>query len=168
MKGARQQGKPKTETPKGAGGKETEGGGRRGGAGLYTKLISPKYQTGDVPGRYYGFSIGTGSPLEYDTTYYYDATGRLQRVQGPGLPTGPGAVYSFVANSDLAADVQFKSGPTVTLASTTYTYEANRDLKTNVLNRKDSNPVPQPPAPSNRIVRCQLDRRRDVYLRMGR
>ncbi|MGE0481749.1 MAG: hypothetical protein AB7Q17_14885 [Phycisphaerae bacterium] len=92
----------------------------------------------DVVGRITTLSIGE----EYEAAYNYDdevssnATGRLSRVTGPGLPAGSGAshgaFYTFVSNSDLVDQVRYKVDGGDVRAWVARSYEAERDLVTSV------------------------------------
>ena len=97
------------------------------GGGLYGKTITRSYEstgTGEVPGRYNGFSIGT----DYSTTYKYDAGGRLERVLGKGLDETYGARYERLANSDLVRYVEYKGSSDENKARTERWYEGDRDV----------------------------------------
>ena len=84
------------------------------GGGLYSKVITRKYEgAGDglVPGRSAGFTVKTGTSTDYDTTYAYDANGRLGLVAGPGLPAY-GAVYSYENVTGLLTEIDYKETAT--------------------------------------------------------
>ena len=84
-------------------------------------------------GRLSGLEIGGGGS-EYDAAYLYDAaSGRLERVTGPGLPSY-GVQYSYVNNSNLLYTTEFKSDAGTVVADSTRVYESNRDLLTSVDN----------------------------------
>ncbi|MBU1914022.1 MAG: hypothetical protein KJ563_02360, partial [Candidatus Thermoplasmatota archaeon] len=106
-------------------------------AGLYDKVVTTEYEdaTG-LPGRFNGISVGTlaDPKADYQAGYLYDADGRMQRVLGPGL-LGYGAKYSYLADSDLVEHVDHMVDETTVEGSTTWGYEANRDLVASVENR---------------------------------
>lgn len=63
------------------------------GGGLYTELITRKYQaTGQttIAGRTEGSQIGTSADpdADFDVTYAYDALGGLEKITGTDLPAG--------------------------------------------------------------------------------
>ncbi len=81
----------------------------------------------------------------YAAGYQYDAaTGRLERVTGPGLPSGTsgdnGAWYEYLKDgssnniSDLVQYVRIHDDNDVVKTQTTRTYEDHRDLLTEVKN----------------------------------
>ena len=95
------------------------------------KRISRTYEIGtpgtNVVGRYVGFSVGTAAAdpdADYAVSYDFDGYGRLNAVTDPNSSYS----YGYVTNSNLLASL-------TSLAHTTsYTYETNRDLKTQVQN----------------------------------
>ena len=99
--------------------------------------------TSDMVGRLSGLEIGS-SGAEYDADYFYAAaTGRLERVTGPGLPssgTDPGATYSHVANTHLVDKVEFVNSGSA-IAEADYSYESERPLLTTVENKWLSGPT---------------------------
>lgn len=88
------------------------------------------YQTGipgtQVVGRYRGFSAGTSAQpaADYTVDYSFDNQGRLQKVIDPQSTYQ----YTYASQSHLVAAI------TSPAHTTTYTYEANRDLKVQVQN----------------------------------
>jgi hypothetical protein len=95
---------------------------------------------GTLAGRAAGFHIGTGTPPEYQTTYGYDAYGRIERITGPGLDSTHGVRYTRVANSELIADVEFKDGSDATLAKIHRQFESDRDMLDYVENTVTGSP----------------------------
>jgi RHS repeat-associated protein len=100
--------------------------------GLYDKIITRKY---DNFGRASGFTVGA----EYDTTYGFDAaSGRLASVSWDvGGLTGS-TTYGYLPQSNLLKTATFSNGQ-----ATTYGYELNRNLKTQVKNEFNSNLISQ-------------------------
>ncbi|MCK6486615.1 MAG: hypothetical protein L6R00_21100 [Phycisphaerae bacterium] len=101
-------------------------------SGLYGRVISRDFETGaggTLAGRYYKLMVGTSQDpdADYDSSYGYDSSGRLNRVTGPGLPAY-GAVYSFAADSDLVSQIAWKSDASTTVASTLRSFESTSDL----------------------------------------
>ena len=94
------------------------------------KQLVRHYQTGipgtQVVGRYRGFSAGTSAQpaADYTVDYSFDNQGRLQNVIDPQSTYQ----YTYVSQSHLVAAI------TSPAHTTTYTYEANRDLKVQVQN----------------------------------
>ncbi|MGE0481618.1 MAG: hypothetical protein AB7Q17_14215, partial [Phycisphaerae bacterium] len=96
----------------------------------------------DVVGRLTTLSIGA----EYEAAYDYDdevssnATGRLSRVRGPGLP-GPtggsdnGVYYTYHGDSDLVQYARTKTGSGTVQLQTRREYETGRNLLTYIENR---------------------------------
>ncbi|MBL9193063.1 MAG: AHH domain-containing protein [Opitutaceae bacterium] len=85
------------------------------------------FETYPPPRRSGGYKLGTsGLPSQdLDVTLAYDTSGRLSGVNsGAGLFS-----YGYVTDSELLSSL---TGPQV---STTYAYEPNRDLRTEVLNQ---------------------------------
>ena len=110
------------------------------GSGMFNgKVITHLYQDGTggtVDGRFAGLQIGTSGDADayYDARYAYDTVGRLNHVTGPGLPTGDGTNngtwYSFVSNTDMVDQLQFKNSSATVKGWRDWSYEANRDLVT--------------------------------------
>jgi RHS repeat-associated protein len=100
------------------------------------KRLSRTYETGtpgaNLVGRYISFSVGTASDPDEDYTvaYSFDGYGRLNGV------TDANSVYSYTYVTDGSGDSV--SNLLATMASpvhtTTYSYETDRDLKTDVQN----------------------------------
>ena len=99
--------------------------------------------TSDAVGRLNGLEIGT-SGAEYDADYFYAAaSGRLERVTGPGLPssgTNPGATYTYLANTHLVDELEFVDNGSA-IAEVDYGYESERPLLTSVENKWLTGPV---------------------------
>jgi RHS repeat-associated protein len=93
------------------------------------------YETAGVPGRATGFNLGDG----YNVTYgYKDGTGRFRSVDwSAGGQTG-NAVYGYLNNSDLIEQLTINNS-----LITTYSYESNRNLKTQVKNEFNSQLISQ-------------------------
>jgi len=100
------------------------------------KVLTRRYATSGVVGRYNELWVGiTADPdQDYDVDYGYDAKGRLNFVDGPGLTTG-GVYYGFLADSDLVEKVEFKNNVSAVIASTTRSFESQRDLLTQIENK---------------------------------
>jgi len=101
--------------------------------GLMNKTITRTYETTDVPGRNTGFNLGP----DYSVNYGYEAnTGRFSSVDWSITNRTNGtnktgiATYSYVAGSDLLQDLMTVDGQLVT-----YSYEPNRNLRTQVKNQ---------------------------------
>jgi len=98
------------------------------------KRISRRYETGtpgtNVVGRYTGFQVGTTSDpdADYAVTYGFDAQGRLDSVTDSNQTFS----YGYLADSNLIETV------TSPVHTTTYAYEAERDVKTVVDNVANS------------------------------
>ena len=113
------------------------------------KLITRKYDSAaGVVGRVTGFQVGTfGSPDQYyDTTYTYDALGRLEKVFGPGLDSTHGVAYtrleeSSANTSDMVEHVAFKSDTNDTLAGSQRLPVSSRDLLDYVENKVDTTTI---------------------------
>jgi len=103
-----------------------------GNTGWYSKTITRDYED-SAPHRDAGFHIGTS---DYDVDYDYDDYGRLDDIQGTGLPAN-GVQYTYVSNSDLLDKLEYKT-TSATVASADYSYETNRDLMTVVENKAGS------------------------------
>ncbi|MBL9191583.1 MAG: RHS repeat-associated core domain-containing protein [Opitutaceae bacterium] len=95
-----------------------------------SRILTHVYQgsgVGLVPGRSGGYKLGTsGLPgQDLDVTLAFDTSGRLS-----GVNSGAGSFsYGYVTNSELLSSL---TGPQV---ATTYAYEPNRDVRTEVLNQ---------------------------------
>ncbi|MCP4491293.1 MAG: hypothetical protein GY820_28855, partial [Gammaproteobacteria bacterium] len=101
--------------------------------GLYSKVVTRTYDTADVPGRPTGFNIGA----DYSITYGYEPdTGRFGSVSWNSDASAHTAAYTYEPDSDLLHDLtvgdRFK---------TTYRYEPERNLRTQVKNEFDSQTV---------------------------
>ena len=97
-------------------------------SGLYNKSIVRAYSSTGVIGRYSGITLAS----EYSLGYDYDGYGRLASIMN-GTDT---FTYSYLANSDLMANIAMPNNITVT-----NTYEANRNLITGVENKYSSTTV---------------------------
>jgi hypothetical protein len=87
--------------------------------GLYTNLITRKYaSSGDAVGRFTGLQVGTtGTPnQDIDVDYYYDTTGRLNRIIGPGLPAY-GVEYTWHTGTHLVEYTKYKTDASTTVGS---------------------------------------------------
>ena len=93
--------------------------------GLYDKVISRSYETSGMIGRPSGF--GTGA--DYNIAYGYDNTGRFNAVQWNVNGISQTATYTYIGNSDLINQLTTDQGQ-----QTTYSYEPNRDFRTQVKN----------------------------------
>jgi YD repeat-containing protein len=103
--------------------------------GLYDKTITRNYEESGVVGRPTGFSVGS----DYSATYGHDAvTGRFASVSWDAGGTVGSVNYGYVPNSDLLENVTFSGG-----GLTTYGYESNRNLKTQVKNEFNSTLISQ-------------------------
>jgi hypothetical protein len=93
-------------------------------------VITKTYETTNVPGRPTGFNLGAG----YSVAYGYEAgTGRFRSVDWSAGGESDTATYTYIPNSDLLYQLNTSSG-----LVTTYTYEAGRNLKTQVKNEFSS------------------------------
>ncbi|MBN1907301.1 MAG: RHS repeat-associated core domain-containing protein [Deltaproteobacteria bacterium] len=103
--------------------------------GLYSKVITRTYETAGVTGRATGFNLGAG----YTVTYGYEAgTGRFRSGDwSAGGQTGS-AVYGYLNNSDLIQQLSINNS-----LLTTFTYEADRNLTTQVKNEFNSQLISQ-------------------------
>jgi len=104
------------------------------GSGRYEPMLMRLYAIEGVPGRYSGLRIGPDVPGIHAAGYQYDDVGRLSVVSAPALPSG-GVVYTYLPDSDLVERVEYSDG-SGTVAKTTRTYEAERDLITSVVNER--------------------------------
>lgn len=109
------------------------------------QVITQKYELSQVGaiGRWTGVQVGTSADPDalYAAGYGYEAaTGRMNRVTGPGLPTGsqgtqgPGAFYSYLSNSNLIEKLEIKDAGGNVKAWTKKEFEGNRNLLTQVNN----------------------------------
>jgi len=121
--------------------------------GTITKTLTRQYSNSSLVGRPLGLSTGP----DYTTTYGYDATGRLDHVFGPGLPSG-GAHYLYKLDSDLVEDTRFEAAGSSVMASAHRSFEDQRDLVTAVENRWQS----LPPFSKYAYVNDNLSRRQSV------
>lgn len=103
-------------------------------SGLVPAALSFKRATTGVVGRSTGLRLGS----DYDVTYGYDVNGRLGNVGWTVDGQSESVTYARLPSSELLASVAYGSGVT-----TTYAYEAGRDLKTQVKNVGGSATVSQ-------------------------
>ena len=89
--------------------------------GLYSKTLTRSYTTTGMKGRKLGLAVGGVA----NYTYSYDSYGRLNKITTPAGDFD----YTRLANSDLVAQMTRPNGVT-----TTWTYEADRNLITQVQN----------------------------------
>ncbi|WLE97263.1 MAG: hypothetical protein QTN59_00215 [Candidatus Electrothrix communis] len=97
--------------------------------GLISRTLTRAYDATAVPGRNTGFSTDSS----YAVTYGYDSTGRFGGVSWNVGTHSDTVQYGYEPNSHLLKSATFGSG-----ASTGYSYETHRNLKTSVLNREHS------------------------------
>ena len=106
--------------------------------GLINKRITRSYEAAQAgaKGRPTILEVGTAADpdADYQSGYFYDGFGRLNRVAGPGLPAH-GAVYSRVTNSELLAGHTFNTDASTVVGQVIRSYEANRDLITSIENK---------------------------------
>lgn len=97
------------------------------GGRLLTRAYEPSTGAGLLLGRAAGYQLGTTTTLDQDTAanYTYAETGRLQSVISPA----GSFTYEYSPGSDLLSSV---SGPQLV---TSFLYEPNRDLRTEVKNQ---------------------------------
>ncbi|MPM29932.1 hypothetical protein SDC9_76474 [bioreactor metagenome] len=89
--------------------------------GIYNKVLNYSYETSGAKGRLTGFTLDNG----FETTYSYDSYGRLNQIG-----TGAGAFgYTRLSGSELIENLTRPNG-----VNTAWSYEANRDLVTQVAN----------------------------------
>ncbi|MCD4779946.1 MAG: hypothetical protein K8S27_05275, partial [Candidatus Omnitrophica bacterium] len=103
--------------------------------GLYNKTITREYDTTTVIGRYEGLNTG----VEYQISYGYDTAGRLNAVSynSNGTVTGT-ATYGYLNNSGLIETLTTTTGQV-----STYGYEPDRNLRTQVWNQFNGATVSQ-------------------------
>lgn len=95
-------------------------------AGVVARTIIREYSTAGFLGRDTGFSTNSN----YGVTYGYDSqTGRFNSVSWNAGTASDNVLYEYEPQSHLLHSVDFDSG-----ALTTYGYELNRNLKTEVKN----------------------------------
>ncbi|MBN1907304.1 MAG: hypothetical protein JW927_19660 [Deltaproteobacteria bacterium] len=98
-------------------------------------MITRSYETAGVMGRSTGFNLGAG----YSVTYGYEAgTGRFRSVNWSAGGENDIATYSYIPNSALLYQLTTTSG-----LATTYNYENDRDLKTQVKNEFNAQLISQ-------------------------
>jgi RHS repeat-associated protein len=101
-------------------------------SGLVSRTVTRTYDTGGVIGRNTGVTTDSG----YAVTYGHGTTGRFSTVSW-NIGTHTDSVqYGYLPNSHLLQSATFASG-----ASAAYTFEPNRDLKTEVKNEYSSAPI---------------------------
>lgn len=89
--------------------------------GIYSKVLTYNYASEGVKGRYLGFALDNLA----NSTYSYDNYGRINQITG----FGGSFDYSHVPGSELIENLIRPNG-----VNTTWSYEANRDLVTQVAN----------------------------------
>ena len=89
--------------------------------GIYSKEINRAYTTSGMEGRILGMSIGDVQ----NYVYAYDDYGRINKITTPAGDF----IYTYLANSDLVSQMTRPNGTT-----TTWSYELNRNLITQVQN----------------------------------
>ena len=100
---------------------------------MYNKVITRTYETSGVSGRTTGFNIGA----EYSVVYGYESdTGRFNSIDWNVGGASNAATYTYVPNSDLLGQLTTDNGQL-----TTYQYEPNRNLKTQVRNEFNAQPI---------------------------
>ncbi|WP_339132906.1 MAG: RHS repeat-associated core domain-containing protein [Candidatus Electrothrix sp. GW3-4] len=102
--------------------------------GLINRTLTRSYETTGVPGRNTGFSTDSS----YAVTYGYDSTGRFGGVSWNVGTHSDTVQYGYEPNSHLLKSATFGSG-----ASTGYSYETHRNLKTSVLNTYNTTTISQ-------------------------
>jgi RHS repeat-associated protein len=106
----------------------------------YDVTLTRKYQDGTepsgLPGRNAGYFLDDGT--SHDVTYGYQADSRFESVAWSVNGTEDVAVYTYVPGSPLLAGMTTASGQ-----ATTYDYEPQRELKTQVSNRFGGNLISQ-------------------------
>ena len=90
--------------------------------GLYDGNITRQY---DTLGRSAGFAAGD----DYSVTYAYDTTGRFNNVGWTAEGLSGNSAYAYVLTSNLLQSMTSDSG-----LITTYSYEPNRNVRTNIEN----------------------------------
>ncbi len=94
-------------------------------SGIYNVVITRNYALAGVKGRYKGFDLGS----DYKITYGYDNVGRFNSVSW-NIGTNSGSVgYTYLANSDLFEQMSGTGYQVI------YSYEPNRDLRTQIINK---------------------------------
>ncbi|MFZ2633127.1 MAG: RHS repeat-associated core domain-containing protein [Desulfosalsimonadaceae bacterium] len=92
--------------------------------GIINRTITRQYETSGVKGRNTGFSLNN-----YEISYGYDQTGRMDGVNwNVNSQTGT-AAYTYAPNSDLLSTTSTNNNLTAA-----YAYEPNRNVKTSVQN----------------------------------
>ena len=103
--------------------------------GLYSQLLTRTYETTGVPGRATGLNLGA----DYSVTYgYQSATGRFETLAWNIAGRTDTATYAYAPDSDLLNQLSTTSG-----RRTTYAYEPQRNLKTQVQNRFNTQLISQ-------------------------
>lgn len=102
--------------------------------GLFDRVTTRSYETSGVMGRSIGFNTGS----DYSITYGYDTHGRFGSVSWDVSGSTQAATYSYLSNSDLIHQLTTSSGQ-----QTTYSYEPDRNLKTQVKNELNSQLISQ-------------------------
>ncbi|TVM01153.1 MAG: hypothetical protein CV087_11260, partial [Candidatus Brocadia sp. WS118] len=103
-------------------------------SGLYSATITRNYAASGVVGRPTGLTTGA----LYTQTYGYDTKGRYNFTGWTVNALSGSATYTYVSNSDLIGTLTTLAGQ-----STTYSYEANRNLRTQINNQFNSTLISQ-------------------------
>ncbi|TVM03369.1 MAG: hypothetical protein CV087_05745, partial [Candidatus Brocadia sp. WS118] len=103
-------------------------------SGLYSATITRNYAISGVIGRPTGLTTGA----LYTQTYGYDTKGRYNFTGWTVNALSGSATYTYVSNSDLIGTLTTGSGQ-----STTYSYETNRNLRTQINNQFSSTLISQ-------------------------
>ncbi len=103
-------------------------------SGFYNEVIKLNYATSGVKGRYTGFTLEP----DHEIIYGFDNAGRINSVSwNIGSKTGT-VNYSYLANSDLIKQMTSSDGN-----KAAYSYEAHRDIRTQVKNQYGSTVISQ-------------------------
>lgn len=100
------------------------------------KRLTHAYESGspgsDVVGRYVGFAVGTSSnpDQDYTVTYGFDGYGRLNGV----ADLNSNYAYAYVTGSGSTSISNLLATVSSPVHTTVYSYESNRDVKTEVQN----------------------------------
>ncbi|MBN1513608.1 MAG: RHS repeat protein, partial [Phycisphaerae bacterium] len=111
-------------------------------SGLYERAITRTFEP-SAGSRPTGLSVDWDQDREYTAAYHYNsASGRMDRITGPGLPAY-GAVYGYLEDAsqnptaDLIHQIDFRSDASTTIARIERDYEDTRDLIDQVTNTWD-------------------------------
>ena len=103
--------------------------------GLYSQVLARTYETTGVPGRAFGLNLGADYGVSYG---YQSATGRFETLTWNIAGRTDTATYAYAPDSDLLQQLTTTSG-----RCTTYAYEPQRNLKTQVQNRFNTQLISQ-------------------------